>query len=83
MHKVWTLEHQIITSSKSKDKKEINSVTFVLVVKPQALDQSKRVRGLKQSNLKVCFQNLSHPRTYAGYVPSTLSTSSIKEKDSK
>ena len=45
MHKVWTLEHQIITSSQSKDNEEINSITFVLVVKPQALDQSKRVRA--------------------------------------
>ncbi len=48
MIKAWTLACQIITTLEDNDKKEINSMIEELVVKPQALDQSKRVK-LKHS----------------------------------
>ena len=43
VHKVWTLTHQEITSWEIRDRDEKNSVIEMLVVRPQALDQSKRV----------------------------------------
>ena len=51
MHKIWTLTHQGYTSWESKYKDEMNSEIEVLVVKPQALDQSKRVR-IKPSRVR-------------------------------
>ena len=45
VHKVWTLTHQEITSWEIRDRDEKNSVIEMLVVRPQALDQSKRVKA--------------------------------------
>ena len=48
VHKACTLEHQKVTTSWEEDREEIKSTTFELEGKPQALDQSKRVKA-KQS----------------------------------
>ena len=45
VHKVWTLTHQEITSWEIRDRDEKNSVIEMLVVRPQVLDQSKRVKA--------------------------------------
>ena len=43
MHKIWTLTHQRYTSIRDKSNKDMKTKIEVLVVKPQTLDESKKV----------------------------------------